>query len=183
MTQFTEQNRDKPMWHTVAFHDVPMFRALALALDDAQDHGARFAIFSADRRDAVIQRFNAANHTNLHGQQYLYDHQGQPGFFAADRPNTTSHCLFSDGNPVYEENGRHIPAGEPIPDYMLGIDACDTGSTNDCTKLIRTLGELGYSATRPYPGTGEAHHLVFTRNPIPMLRKRGRVPGDTKEGP
>ena len=139
MTQFTEQNRDKPMWHTIAFHDVPMFRALALALDDAQDHGAKFAIFSADRRDGVIERFNAKYHTNLHGQQYLYDHQGQPGFYAADSPNTTSHCLFSDGNPVYQDNGHHIPAGQRIPSYMLGIDACDAGSANDCSRLVRTL--------------------------------------------
>jgi hypothetical protein len=182
VTQFTQQNRDKPMWHTIAFHDVPMFRALGLALDDAQDHGSKFAIFSADRRDPVIQRFNAEYHTDLHGQQYLYDHQGQPGFYAADRPNTTSHCLFSDGNPVYQENGHRIPAGQHIPDYMLGIDACDTGSANDCSKLVWTLERLGYSVTRPYPGTGEAHHMVFTRNPIPTLRKRGRVPKDTKEG-
>jgi hypothetical protein len=68
MSQFTEQYRGAPMWHTAAFHDVPMFRALALALDDAQDHGAAFAIFSADRRDPVIERFNANYHTNLHGQ-------------------------------------------------------------------------------------------------------------------
>jgi hypothetical protein len=183
VTQFTQENRDKPMWHTVAFHDVPMFRALALALDDAQDHGAKFAIFSADRRDNVIQRFNSEYHTNLHGQQYLYEHQGQPGFYAADSPSTTSHCLHSDGNPVYQDNGQHIPAGQAIPSYMLGIDACDAGSTNDCTRLVGLLEHLGYSATRPYPGTGEAHHMVFTRNPIPTLRKRDRIPKDIPEGP
>jgi hypothetical protein len=182
MGAFTDQNRDKPMWHTVAFHDVPMFRALALALDDAQDHGAKFAIFSADRRDAVIKRFNAAHHTNLHGQQYLYDHQHQPGFFAANSPSTTSHCLYSDGNPVYQLDGNHIPAGHALPDFMLGIDACDAGSTNDCSKLVQTLVHLGYSATRPYPGTGEAHHMVFTRNPVPTLRKRHRIPRSTPAG-
>src|SRR3712207_375687 len=100
MTAFTQANHAKPLWKTVSFHDVPMFRALALALDHAQDKGAVFAIYSADRRDGVLARFNARHGTNLHGQQYLYSHQHQAGFYPANSPATTSHCLHSDGNPA-----------------------------------------------------------------------------------
>ncbi len=182
MTAFSEANRDKPMWHTVAFHDVPMFRALALALDHAQVHGAEFLVLSADRRDSVLKRFNRADHTSLHGQEYLYEHQHDPGFCPADRPNTTSHCLFSDGNPAFrDERGRPIASGQPIPNYVLGIDAVDHGSTNDCSKLIGVLEHLGYKPVRPYHTGSEAHHFVFSENPIPTLKKWNRVPHSTPE--
>jgi hypothetical protein len=181
MTEFSDQNRDKPMWHTVSFHDVPMFRALALALDHAQDHGAVFAILSADRRDSVIQRFNAENHTSLHGQEYLFENQGKPGFNPADRPGTTSHCLFSDGNPAYQVGGRLIPAGGKLPNYMLGIDAVDHGSQTDCSILLNKLHSLGYHVVRPYHSGSEAHHMSFVTNPIHTLKVHNRVPHDTPE--
>jgi hypothetical protein len=183
---FNAANRDKPMWHTVAFHQVPMFRALALALDHAQAHlqhqGApspAFAVLSADRRDAVLQRFNAENHTNLHGQGYLYQHQHDPGFCPADSPNTTSHCLFSDGNPTYKVGGSQIPAGAQLPNYMLGLDIVDVGATNTCPRLMQALTALGYHVVHPYSAGSEAHHIVFVANPIPVLKTAGRIPADT----
>jgi len=176
MTVFSEQNRDKPMWHTVAFHDVPMFRALAMALDQAQDHGAVFAIYSADRRDNVLKRFNAAHNTNLHGQAYLYQHQHDPGFYPANSPATTSHCLHADGNPAYRVNGTILAAGATLPDFMLGIDAVDHGSQNDCSKLVGFLEHLGYHVTRPYHSGAEAHHMVFVSDPVPVLRHHKRIP-------
>jgi hypothetical protein len=152
-----------PAWHIVPFNfpgfpPVPVFRAHAWALEAARHHGAEFQLVSADRRDAVLARFNREHGTNLHGQQYLYDHQHEPGFYPANPPDETSHCLFSDGSPVYR-----TPARGQIPAYMLGIDAVDRGKLNDCSHLVMVLNELGIPAVRPYPGTGEAHHFVIDR--------------------
>lgn len=152
-----------PPWHTVGWNTpgsspVPIFRAHALAFQAAHNAGARFTLVSGDRRDAVLAKFNAEHGTNLHGQQYLYDHQGQPGFYPANPPGRTSHCLFSDGNPVYR-----TPAGGHLPSYMLGIDAVDDGKENDCSHLVGVLNSLGIHAVRPYPGSAEAHHLVIDR--------------------
>src|SRR5262249_44880430 len=118
---FTSDNRELPQWQTVAFQNVPIFRALALALDHAAEVGARFELLSADRRDFVLARFNKQYGTPLHGQQYLFDHQHDPGFFAANTPATTSHCLFADGNPAYRVRNALIPAGGKLPRYFLGI--------------------------------------------------------------
>lgn len=176
---FTTDNRGLPLWETVSYHDVPMFRALALALDHAQENGAVFAIFSADRRDAVLARFNKRYGTNLHGQAYLVAHQHDPGFFPANPPDQTSHCLFSDGNPAYRLRGRVLPARARLPRYYLGIDAADVGAgarPNDCSMLIGHLERLGYHVTRPYHTGSEAHHFVFTSDPTPVLRHWKRIP-------
>jgi lysozyme len=175
---FTTDNRGKPLWQTVAYHDVPMFRALALALDHAQEQGACFAILSADRRDAVLAKFNKEHGTHLHGQGFLFEHQHDPGFFPANRPGTTSHCLFADGNPAYRVNGRIVPVGGKLPNYFLGIDACDEGPgarANDCSRLIGHLERLGYHVTRPYHTGSEAHHFSFTSDPTPVLIHWGRI--------
>jgi lysozyme len=173
---FTSEHRSRPLWETVAYKGVPIFRALALALDHAEEAGAQFSVLSADRRDRVLKRFNQEAGTHLHGQQYLYDHQHDPGFFAANRPGTTSHCLFADGNPAYRVANRVIPAGGKLPGYFLGIDVCDHGSNNDCSRLISTLQRLGYHVTRPYHSGAEAHHFSFTNDPTPVLRFHKRVP-------
>lgn len=152
-----------PAWHTVpynypGFAPVPVFRAHVWALEAARHRGAAFQLVSADRRDAVLAKFNRAHGTHLHGQQYLYDHQHEPGFYPANPPNKTSHCLFSDGSSVYR-----TPAGGRIPDCMLGIDAIDRGKQNDCAHLVAVLNALGIPAVRPYPGSSEAHHFVISR--------------------
>jgi lysozyme len=176
---FTQANRTLPLWETCGFDDVPMFRALALALDHAREAGAKFTVLSADRRDATLARFNRKHGTHLHGQQYLYDHQGQPGFYPANRPGTTSHCLFADGNAAYRVGSKILPSGARMPRYFLGIDACDTGprcKPNDCSSLIGTLERLGYHVTRPYHSGSEAHHFSFTTDPTPVLQHHGRIP-------
>jgi len=175
---FTTENRGLPLWETVPYHDVPMFRVLALALDHAQEKGAAFQIASADRRDAVLAKFNKRYGTNLHGQAYLVAHQNDPGFFPANPPNQTSHCLFSDGSPAYRVRGRVLPARARLPRYFLGIDATDEGpgaKTNDCSMLIGHLERLGYQVTRPYHTGSEAHHFVFTSDPTPVLRHWKRI--------
>jgi lysozyme len=176
---FSQANRSLPLWETCAYQNVPMFRGLALALDHAHEAGARFTVLSADRRDVVLAKFNKRHGTNLHGQQYLYDHQREPGFFPANRPGTTSHCLCADGNPAYRVGSKVVPTGGKLPRYFLGIDACDTGpgcKPNDCSTLIGTLEKLGYHVTRPYHSGSEAHHFSFTNDPTPVLQHHGRVP-------
>lgn len=152
-----------PAWHTVGFNTpgsspVPMFRAHAWALAAAHNHGARFTVTSADRRDDVIESFNRRYGTHLHGQAFLFAHQDEPGYFPANPPDRSSHTLRSDGNPVYR-----TPAGGQLPAYFLGVDAVDDGESNDCARLVGHLQELGFRVARPYPGSAEAHHLVFTR--------------------
>jgi lysozyme len=176
---FTQANRTLPLWETCSFDNVPIFRALALALDQAREAGAKFSVLSADRRDTTLARFNGQHGTHLHGQQYLYDHQHDPGFYPANRPGTTSHCLFADGNPAYRVGTKVLPAGAKLPRYFLGIDACDTGpgcKPNDCSSLIGTLERLGYHVTRPYHSGSEAHHFSFTSDPTPVLQHHGRIP-------
>jgi lysozyme len=176
---FTQANRTLPLWETCAFDKVPIFRALALALDHAREAGAKFTILSADRRDPVLAKFNKQNGTNLHGQGYLYAHQHDPGFYPANSPATTSHCLFADGNPAYRVGTKVVPAGGRLPRFYLGIDACDTGAgckSNDCSMLIATLERLGYHVTRPYHSGSEAHHFSFTSDPTPVLQHHGRIP-------
>jgi GH24 family phage-related lysozyme (muramidase) len=176
---FSTENRSLPLWQTCAYQNVPIFRALALALDHAAEDGARFALLSADRRDPVLAKFNRAHGTSLHGQQYLYDHQHDPGFFPANRPGTTSHCLCSDGNPAYRVGTRLIPAGGRLPRWFLGIDAVDSGpgaKANDCSTLVGHLERLGYHVTRPYHSGAEAHHFSFTSDPVVVLQAHGRIP-------
>ncbi len=175
---FGIENRALPLWETCAYRNVPMFRALALALDHAAEAGARFSIFSADRRDTVLARFNKQHGTSLHGQQFLFDHQRDPGFFPANPPGHTSHCLCSDGSPAYRVKEKVVPVGGRLPSYFLGIDACDTcvgAKSNDCSTLIGHLERLGYHVTRPYHSGSEAHHFSFTSDPTPVLLHWKRV--------
>jgi lysozyme len=175
---FTSKNSSLPLWQTCAYQNVPMFRALALALDHAREAGARFTVVSADRRDPVLAAFNKLHGTSLHGQQYLFDHQRDPGFFPANPPGKTSHCLCSDGNAAYRVGTRLIPAGGKLPRYFLGIDAVDVGAgarPNDCSRLIGTLERLGYHVTRPYHSGSEAHHFSFTSDPTPVLKHHKRI--------
>jgi hypothetical protein len=178
--QFVSDERNNPLWHTISspppVGQIPIFRAHALMLAHAHQHGARFTLVSGDRRDSVIKRFNARYHTNLHGQQYLYDHQHDPGFYPANAPGFSSHELRADGLPIYRSRGKVIARGGPIPNYMLGIDAVDDGSVNDCVHLVLILNQLGYSAVRPYPDGREAHHLIVTSSPVAVLRHWNIVP-------
>lgn len=155
-----------PAYHTVIFHGVPMFRAQAWALRDYELHsGERLIVNSADRRDAVLAKHPELH---LHGQQFLFDHQHDPGFFPANSPTTSSHCLRSDGNAVYRE-----PAGHSIPKHELGIDAVNAPG-GDAAHIVFWLNTHGYHATRPYtpPSQNERHHFNFTRSPAANARKR-----------
>lgn len=163
-------------WETVLYQSVyghrqgyaphPIYRGLAWALISAEQHNALFIVTSADRRDSVLHAFHQPA---SEGQQFLYDHQNEPGFFAANPPDETSHCLRSDGNPLYGPPRGHIPR------FKLGIDAVDHGADNDCVKLVAKLNALGFTARRPYPSSGEAHHMSFKYDPSGHARHLVRL--------
>ncbi len=152
---------DRDPWETVAFHGAPMFRAQAWALWDFEFVGKNpLAVFSADRREGVAERFGKMSQAALFRGWV----QRRPGFNPANPPGRSSHELRSDGNWVYDR-----PAGATLPNYMLGLDVV-CGST--AAPIVRWLNEHGYSAVCPYPDTREAHHMVFTRDPVKNARKR-----------
>ena len=165
-----KKNRDLPLLHTVNFHDVPIFRGLALCIADVEAHGAPVAIFSADRRDATIKRFNRKYGTNLHGQQYLYDNQGRPGFNPANSPSTTSHCLRADGNAFYRNSRHRVYApGARMPWHLLGIDLSDKGKSENVSRFLHVAHMRGYHFGQPYPVGGERHHVVCATSPVTAL--------------
>jgi hypothetical protein len=158
----------------VNFHGVPMFRMHAWALLDYEHHNpGRLFVNSAIRDDRILRAFNRKYRTNLKSQQYLYDHQNEPGFFPANPPSRTSHAGFSDGNPHYG------PVGSRLPKYKWGIDAVARPG-GDAAGIVGWLNNHGYHATRPYPTTSERHHLSFTRYPARNARKRLRAWRKTK---
>jgi hypothetical protein len=170
------QDRDASMTNTVSYENVPMFRGLAFALRDIQREGAPVDIFSADRRDAVIAEHNRQFGTHLSGQQHLVDlfraGRGNP----ANSPKTTSHCLYSDGNPIYRNGrGQHVPAGGRIPWYMLGIDLADHGRAEDVRRFLAVAHRLGYHFVQPYSSGTERHHVVCALSPIPTLEHRNQI--------
>lgn len=161
---------------TVSYENVPMFRGLAFALRDIQNNGAPIDIFSADRRDRIINEHNKQFGTNLHGQQYLYDNQRRPGFNPANPPSRTSHCLRSDGNPIYRNAaGKAIAPGGLIPWYELGIDIADHGKQEDIRRFLQVAHRLGYHFVQPYSSGSERHHVVCAHSPIPTLEHRNQI--------
>jgi hypothetical protein len=176
MHTLRKQDRDAPMTHTVSFHGVPMFRGLAFAIDHIEHHGAPVSIFSADRRDSVIREHNKQFGTNLHSQQYAIDHQGQPGWSAANPVDQTSPCLRSDGNPVYRDSrGRVIPKRGKLPWYELGIDLVDKGTHEDVRRFLAVAHKLGYHFVNPYSSGSEKHHVVCVLSPIPTLEAWNQI--------
>lgn len=167
MHMFTTAHRAEAMTHTISYQRVPMFRGLAFALYHCAKHQAPVDVFSADRRDKVIKEHNRQFGTHLHSQPELVkvwrEGRGNP----ANSPQTTSHCLRSDGNPAY--GGR--PAGAELPWYMLGLDLADEGKVEDVSHFLHVARHLGYSVVQPYPTGGERHHVVFTHSPVPVLER------------
>lgn len=100
-----------------------------------------------------------------HTQQYLYDHQNQPGFNPANPPGFSTHELHSDGV------AYRIPRGLRLPFYwMIGIDIDDA----DVDEARRVALNHGWLLVQPYPSGSEHHHVNFVRRPIftpPTLKK------------
>jgi hypothetical protein len=153
-------------YQIVNFQDVPVYRAQAWALLDAQYHGQHFTLTSGDRRESTLRWFNHTYGTDLHSQAYLYSgfERGLPGFLPANPPDRGTHLLLGDG--VVGALHEHL---QP---WQLGIDCVSAGESNDCGPLVAWLNRSGYDAYRPYPSGSEAHHFCFGRSPVVNARKR-----------
>lgn len=168
------QDRDMPMTNMVSYKLVPMHRGLAFALYHMNKHGAPVDIFSACRIDKVIAEHNEQFHTNLHGQQYLYDHQHEAGFNPANPPSQTSHCLHADSyvKAALAEFGVHVEVGGAIPWHALGLDLSDKGKSEDVSHFLSVAHHLGYEVVQPYKNAAqEKHHVIFVASPIPTLER------------
>jgi hypothetical protein len=182
MQRFTTAHRDESMTASVSYRGIPIFRGLAFALHHIAEHGGHVWVYSADRRDRIVEAHNRQFGTKLHGQQWLIDaHRRDPAHFApANPPTMTSHCLRSDGNPAYRDSrGRVIPAGARLPWYELGIDLEDADADgrrgNDVDRFLRVAHRLGYAVVRPYASGSEGHHVVFVHSPVPALERWNQV--------
>lgn len=165
------------------FDGVPMARGLALMLEDARDHGARFTVQAADRREGVAEAHGKKSQAML---RRCYERKlatGRcPGECGGDcnpanRPGTSSHELRSDGSSVFASRGFSV--GERLPWFMLGIDAWDRGDDDGggVDDLVRVLRRLGYAAVETYRGqAGERQHMNLVSSPRKVLKRRGIIP-------
>ncbi len=141
---------------TVGFDGVPVFRGLALMLQDARDRGWTGTLNSADRRDGVAERYGKRSQAALYAGWV----RRQAGFNPANPPGRSTHELRSDGV------AYRGPVGRPLSWWQLGLDV------SEAEELRAVLNRLGYSAFRPYADGREAHHVNLKRNPRRRLRAR-----------
>jgi hypothetical protein len=178
MSDFSAAHRTKPLMHTVAFHGVPMFRGLALAIDHIEQHGATVAIFSADRRHSVLDPFNREHGTQLRSQEQLIE-DAKHGGSGANPVNMTSHCLHADlaVQGVLAAHDIHVEVTGEIPWHALGIDLSDRGKVEDCSHFLKVAHELGYAFTQPYPTSkSEKHHVICAKSPVHVLETSNVIP-------
>lgn len=151
-------------WETVGYKGVPMFRAQAWALKDAELNGIPVIPYSGDRRYGVAEKYGKSS------QKALYDGfvAGKPGYNPANPPGFSSHELKSDGNPLYG------PRGSSIPKFKLGLDVVSAPG-GDSQRIVNFLNGHGYAAARPYAASNERHHMSFTKDPAENAKKRLRA--------
>lgn len=180
MHTFRPQDRDQAMDHTISFHEVPMFRGLAFAINHIEHHGAPVAIFSADRRDAVIAEHNKQFGTHLKGQAELVRlHAQDPVHFAAaNSPTTTSHCLYADAiiAALLTRHGHPTHAGDRLPWFALGLDLTDRYKVEHPDHFLAVARELHYEFVQPYPQSpSEHHHVICVKSPIGALEQSNQI--------
>lgn len=170
-------DRDRSMTNLVSFHGVPMPRMIAFAIRDIERNGAPVVVASADRTVAAIAEHNAQFGTRLHAQQFLFDHQGEPGFNPANPPSRTSHCYKADATIAALLSRWGVPtvAGGPIPRWALGVDLDDVGKHEDVTKFMSVAHRLGYVFAQPYSSGSERHHVILVQSPIRPLERRNQI--------
>lgn len=171
MHTLRKQDRDNSMTNLVSFHDVPMPRGIAFAIDHIEHHGASVAIFSADRTVAAVNEHNRQFGTHLHSQQYAIDHQGEPGWSAANPINRTSHCYYADQTVarLLTHYGHTTRTGQKIPWWALGIDLADRGKSEDVSHFLSVAKKLHYDFRQPYSSGTERHHVILVNSPIASL--------------
>lgn len=175
------QDKDLPMTHVVSYHGiVPLERGLCYALYLVSKHWPFFAdnphlVLSGARDVEDVQAHNREFGTHLHSQQELIDlHAKDPVKNPAANPvDQTSHCLRSDGNPVYKTpEGHHAGAGSRIAWYQRGIDF-DTAEL--AAAFCARARFVHLTAVQPYDALSEKHHVVLGDSPIKVLIERNVI--------
>lgn len=153
---------------TVPLNGAPLFRGLALMLEDASANGWSGQLVSGDRREGVAERYGKLSQAKLYAAWVAWSVRGvilpymrgqRPN--PANRPNQSTHELHSDGK------AYRGPVGRPLAWWQLGLDV------TEADELRRVLVRLGYQAFRPYPDGREAHHVNLRESPTAVLRRRG----------
>lgn len=142
---------------TVTFDGTPVFRGLALMLNDARLHGWRGGLNSADRRKGVAERYGKRSQAALYAGWIAH----LAGFFPANPPGRSTHELRSDGVPY------RGPVGRPLSWWQLGLD------TTYAPELRRILVTRGFQAFQPYSAGSEIHHTNLRESPARNLRRLG----------
>jgi hypothetical protein len=127
------------------------------------------------RNDESIRIHNQQFGTNLHGQAWLVRmHARDPAHYApANLPSTTSHCLRSDGNPVYRTTqGRPIPACGLIRWHQRGLDF---RSNELASWFVTHAAKVGLQFVAPYKTGSELHHVVGVTSPVAVLMSRNVI--------
>lgn len=142
---------------TVAFDGTPVFRGLALMLEDARRNGWSGRLNSADRREGVAEKYGRMSQAALYAGWIAH----RAGFNPANPPGRSTHELRSDAV------AYRGPIGRPLSWWQLGMDC------SDAETLRAVLVRLGYSAFRPYADGREVHHVNLKGSPTKRLRARG----------
>lgn len=176
-----QQDKSQPMTHVVSYHGVvPLERGLCYVLYLVGKHWPDFEhnphwVLSASRDIDDVQAHNREFHTDLHSQQQLIDlHNADPEDNPPANPvDQTSHCLRSDGKPVYRTpEGHRAGAGSKIAWYQRGIDFETAEIAHD---FCRRAGSLQLAAVQPYDQLSEKHHVVLAHSPIRVLIARNVI--------
>jgi hypothetical protein len=157
------QARRHGLDHEAVLDGTPMPLGQKLALLDARRHGWDGVATSGDRRDKPPWVEKLLHRLGKSTQKELYEGfiHGLPGFLPANPPTQGTHMRIGDGTVG--------AVGEPLEWWQEGIDS------SLATQLREVLGELGYSAYRPYASSSEEHHTNFRSSPHDRLIERGLV--------
>ena len=151
-----KRRRRHALNQTVTRNGTPLFRGHRLMLNDAEKHGWKRKVNSADRRKGVPEKYGKLSQYAL----WIGWLRRRPGFNPANPPGRSTHELRSDGV------AYRGPVGRPLAWWQLGLDV------TDADQLLAILRRLGYDAFRPYSVGSERHHINLRKSPRRNLIKR-----------
>lgn len=136
---------------------VPVSPVLNLTLREIDKlQVVQFTVISGDRRAGVAERFGHSS------QEYLFEHQNDPGFNPANPPLTSTHEYRNGGeNPRYPgyvgtPAFPHMPTGAHLAPQQLGLDLA---SNDEASEFCREVERIGLTFFQPYPSDSELHHI------------------------
>lgn len=136
---------------------VPVSPVLNLTLREVDKlQVVQFTVISGDRRAGVAERFGHSS------QEYLFEHQNDPGFNPANPPLTSTHEYRNGGeNPRYPgyvgtPAFPNMPIGAHLAPQQLGLDLA---SNDEASEFCRELAKVGLVFFQPYQSGSELHHV------------------------